>query len=261
MTSPATRTRRATVLRGTAADGAPVAGREVTPEFDRSAQRMHRNAAEVVEDARRVAFDQGYAEGLDAARADIEAATADANKRVRRSLAALCAAIDAFEVRETTALADVEDAVVTGAFQLAGAVLQRELAVAADPGGEAIARALRLAPARGDVVARLHPDDAATLGMGRVATRSRAIEVVADDSVEPGGCVLEVGETEVDAQLSAALANIASALDTNPQLVIGVLVAPRPIELPAPTATENSSETAGRSRKTSRKTASEAPLS
>lgn len=243
---------RATVLRGDAASRATGAF-DVITKFDPVATRAALNPAEAAEAARLVAFEQGYNDGLEAARRDVEAATDEANKRVRRALAALCEAVDSFDSRQTIALADVEDAVVSGAFELARAVLGREVVAAADPGADAIARALLLAPERGDVVARLHPDDAATLAVGHISTSSRTVTVVADPGVEPGGCIVDAGETRIDAQLSSAMAKVATVL-------FGTLGANQlDASIPVPERTV-AQQDAGSALEPSRTTAVEAPL-
>jgi flagellar assembly protein FliH len=164
-------------------------------------------------------YDAGYQEGLMQARADVVAATEDSNRRVRRALAALTEAVDMFDQRQTVALADVEDAIVAGAFALARSILQRELMTASDPGGDALARALQLVPDRGDVTARLHPDDAATLNMERVTSTGRTVHLISDASVELGGCVVEMGDMRIDAQLSSALQHAASAMSVDAELI------------------------------------------
>jgi flagellar assembly protein FliH len=245
-------------------------------------------------------YDAGYQEGLAQARADVIAATEDSNRRVRRALAALTEAVDMFDNRQTVALADVEDAIVAGAFALAHSILQRELITATDPGADALARALQLVPDRGDVVARLHPDDVATLNMERVTSTGRTVHLVPDASIELGGCVAEVGDMRIDAQLTSALQHAARAMSVDPELVdieapvvdedvegarmqaamealqraaIGAENTPQGLDADAViegteaastsgearNATNTNRTTAGRSRKSSRKNASEAP--
>jgi flagellar assembly protein FliH len=164
-------------------------------------------------------YDAGYQEGLTQAHADVVAATEDSNRRVRRALAALTEAVDMFDNRQTVALADVEDAIVAGAFALARSVLQRELITAVDPGGDALARALQLVPDRGDVIARLNPEDVATLNMERVTSTGRTVHLMPDANIELGGCIVEVGAMRIDAQLTPALQHAARAMNVDPELV------------------------------------------
>ena len=68
-------------------------------------------------------------------------------------------------------------------------------------------RALALAPA-GDAVVRLHPDDIATAG----GDFARDLTILADPTVEPGGCIVEIGACTIDAQISTALDRVREAL-------------------------------------------------
>jgi len=110
---------------------------------------------------------------------------------------------------------------------LASAIIGRELAVAVSPGADALARALALVPAGSVAVARLNPADAAILaepgaeaagpaagaGFGGGLTGTPAtVTIIADPAVEPGGCILEVGDSRIDAQLGSALDRVRTAL-------------------------------------------------
>jgi flagellar assembly protein FliH len=198
---------------------APVARQVILDKFDPSQIQVTRNPTQRQAAEHQKGYEEGYQEGLAQARADVVAATEDSSRRVRNALAALSEAVAGFDNRETVALADVEDAIVAGAFALARSILQRELITATDPGGDALARALQLAPDRGDVIAHLHPNDLATLNMDRITSPTRSVQLVANPSVELGGCMLEVGEMRIDAQLSSALQHAARAMSVDSSLV------------------------------------------
>lgn len=157
-----------------------------------------------VEAGRAEGFAAGHAEGLRAGADEGRRAMAAS---VERCVAALSAATRDLAARDAVALTDIEGEVVDLALDLAAAILQRELAVTADPGRDALVRALSLAPDRGAVLARLHPDDLAALAPDAVEVEApgRDVRLVADPHVGPGGCVLEVGSCRVDATLAGAL--------------------------------------------------------
>lgn len=180
--------------------------------FDPASVRVSLNPAEAAEYARQAAFEKGYNDGLEQARQEVMTAMEESNHRVRRTIASLREAIDMFDQREATALIDVEDAIIQAALEIAKAVVQHDLASVNDPGAEALARSLNLAPARVDVVAHLHPEDAATLNVESVPTGNRNLVIVADPTIEPGGCLLEAGNTSIDGQFSAIFNNIQAAL-------------------------------------------------
>ena len=186
---------------------------------------------DVVERARRAAVAagrseghaEGYAAGLATAaeqaeraaaqvRAQSEAAERQRDAHLARTVDLLLTAAQAFSAREQLVLADVEDTVAELALSIARAVLDRELAASADPGAEAIARALVLAPDDCPVTVRLHPDDVLALGDLSGVARGRELVVVADAGVEPGGCVAEAAGRSVDAQVGPALARVAAVL-------------------------------------------------
>lgn len=255
---------RPQVLRGSKAEAAEQAFNTSTlAAFDPLATQRRLTPEEVNELARRQGFQKGYAEGLEAARQEVEAAMDDANKRVRRALAALCEAVDGLDQRETTALHTVEDEIAAGAVTIAHAILQRELDTMSNPGAEAIARAMKLVPPRGDAVARLNPDDVATLSIDQVSTTTRTVRVVADPSIEPGGCVVDVGDSRIDAQLSTALANVTKALEISPTQIPeqAELVRHTGDQLPVRGVESNmASDAAGSSATDSGTTAAEAPI-
>jgi flagellar assembly protein FliH len=184
-------------------------------------------------------YDDGYragmAEGLSAGRTAMAAESLAATAR----LGELCRALDAAATdllrRQALDLAGLEDALARTAVDLASAIIGRELAVAVSPGADALARALALVPAGSVAVARLHPADAAILAATGAAAAGRAegagagftggagpagglagtpatVTIIADPAVEAGGCILEVGDSRIDAQLGSALDRVRTAL-------------------------------------------------
>ncbi len=166
---------------------------------------------------------EGYAEGLAAAaaearltaaqvRAESEAAERQRDAHLARAVELLLTAADAFRSTEQVVLADIEDTVAELALSIARTVLDRELVTSADPGADAIARALALVPDNCPVTLRLHPDDVLVLRDVSALALSRELVVVADPGVEPGGCVAEAAGRQVDAQVGPALARVAAVL-------------------------------------------------
>lgn len=189
--------------------------------FSAAHSDSYRTPAELHEASHQSAFTTGYNDGLAQARADIAAATEDANNRVRYALSALQVAIDSFEQRDAVSLVEIEDVVARTAVEIASEILQREVGVSRNPGTEAIARAMRLAPARGEVVVRLHPSDFETLGMSTLDAHGREIQLVADVNVERGGCLATIGDTTIDAQISTALQRVRIALGVDQTELLG----------------------------------------
>lgn len=140
------------------------------------------------------------------------AAQQERDAAVEDALRVLRSATEALVRREAVAVAEVEQTVVDLALELARAVLGRELAVCADPGREALVRALALAPHGAPATARLHPADVDALGDVADLACSRELTVVPDPAVEPGGCVVDTAGRRIDAQVGAALERVAAVL-------------------------------------------------
>jgi flagellar assembly protein FliH len=177
-------------------------------------------------------YDDGYragmAEGLASGRAAMAAESVAATARLEALARALSDAGDDLRRRQGLELTDLEDTLARTAVDLASAIIGRELQISASPGADALARALALVPAGSMAVARLHPADAAVLAEadagaatgafagGYLAARGSgtpaSVTIIADPAVEPGGCILEVGESRIDAQLGPALDRVRAAL-------------------------------------------------
>jgi flagellar assembly protein FliH len=155
-------------------------------------------------------YDDGYragmAEGLAAGRAGMAAESAAAAARLEGVIAALADAAADLRRRQGLELAGLEDALSRTAVDLAAAIMGRELELSASPGADALARAMALVPAGVTATARLHPADAA------LVEPQSGVTIVPDPAIEPGGCILEVGDSRIDAQLGSALDRVRAAL-------------------------------------------------
>jgi flagellar assembly protein FliH len=180
-------------------------------------------AVEVREHAQQEGFDAGYADGLLQGRAEAEQALAAERaadqERLRERIEELIGARDVLlsaaarlESRQTAALADVEEMVLRAAYDVAEAIVGRELKLAADPVRDAVSRAMSLVPIEAAVVLRLHPEDAALLDLTAEWTRGQEVHVVADRSLERGDCIADAGPTRVDARIAAALNRVREVL-------------------------------------------------
>jgi flagellar assembly protein FliH len=211
------------VLRGSAAAGMPVVPLEgLLDPMQRAA--LDSLTSDLRQGARAEGYAVGWAEGRRAAdeaavlQATV-AATAQAEEArcsataLASALRALTAAADALEARAVVPAAELADAVVTGAFELAQALLGRELSLTADPGLDALRRALVLLPENRPVTARMNPDDASVCRAGlATASLGREVLVVSDPTVEPGGAIVACDSTRVDAQLGPAIDRVREVL-------------------------------------------------
>jgi flagellar assembly protein FliH len=161
------------------------------------------------EEARRA----GYEEGQLAAAAEAEVAARRAAAQLEERVQDAVAFLENAALFVRAQLSDELDRLAKGATSLALAlaqtVLQRELELAADPGGEAIARALALVPGVAPAVARCNPADLAVLG----PVQSQNLTLVPDESVGRGGCLLDTGSTLVDARIETAISRVQAILE------------------------------------------------
>jgi flagellar assembly protein FliH len=195
--------RRARVLRGQAADSHALQ----TLEPARSPGEARREA----EEGYTAGFAAGYQDGMNEAVAAVESEAKELRGRLDRAFRAMSTAAAELGARQATDMAAIEDTVAAAALQLAEAIIGRELEVAKHPGADAIARALAFAPPAQAAVAHLHPEDLCDLDPELVA-RGRDLTIVPDPGVEPGGCILAVGDSRIDAQIGPALARVRDAL-------------------------------------------------
>lgn len=143
-----------------------------------------------------------------------ETAAAQAT-RVGQALNAVVGAAGSLEARMVPVAADLEDLIVSTAYALAEQIIGRELAAAAEPGRDAIARALAYAPANRPVTVRLHPSDYATVTQaqpGLVEIEGRTVSLLADATMRPGDAVAECDATTIDARIEPTLARVREVL-------------------------------------------------
>lgn len=165
---------------------------------------------ELIESARRDAFEEGRRAGEAAARKAAECVRATAVRSTARQLAD--AARRVAELRAEVVEEVVGDlaGLVT---DLAEILVGRELIVGQTAAREAIERALELAPRGPDLVVRVHPEcglddeDIAEIAIGT------EVAVVRDPEIDVHGCRITVGGCHIDAQIPSALARVRSAID------------------------------------------------
>lgn len=175
--------------------------------------------------ARAAAQAQGYAAGwaegrrraMDAARdVETELVARAAEERAaavaeqRRLVEVLDVAADRCAEAYTSRYDALAEQALDLALRIAEEVLQRELTVAAQPGLDALRRALAPVDQRAAVTVRLHPVDRATLDP--TALDGRSVTLVDDPTLSPGDAVAETDHGLVDATVAGALARVREVL-------------------------------------------------
>ena len=159
------------------------------------------------------AMQRARVEGLELARAEVDAAVAE-HTAVAQRLAllarALSAAVDQLNGRDRDDLSDIEDQAVQFGVELAEQLVGRELANADAALTAAVKRAMSLVPHRGSITLRINPLDRDTVdAMMEIGEELTArVDILADASVERGGCVAVVGALNIDAQLGSAMQRV-----------------------------------------------------
>lgn len=188
---------------------------EIIAHAKRDADRARENAHETGHEA---GYEEGRREGTAAGH---QAGLEESVERFRgqqstlvSAMARVVAEIDA--IKQDLAVAaekDLLDFAVSVARRLTFAIgaIHRESAL------ENLQRALRLVGAKTDLTVRVHPDDIAAMEtfaesvLENIRT-SHAVNLVADDTLAPGGCVVESAEAEVDASLETQVDEMVSLL-------------------------------------------------
>lgn len=162
-------------------------------------------------------YADGYQAGLDAAATQIEQQIAEHRLAADR----LTAAATAFEAaardlnrRDAATLAEFEEQALAIGMSIATELVARELRAAEQPVLDAIRRAIAVMPERGTPVVRVHPDDLATADDAAEAgllAWDAGTTITADPAVERGGCIVDVGDCRIDAQLGPALDRMRTA--------------------------------------------------
>lgn len=170
--------------------------------------------------AERRRYDTGFQQGRDAGyavgKAEVDAAIEDHRRNAER-LGALCEALESAMSQmlqlESDSVGSIEEAVIGLSIDIAESLVRREItehqAVI-----DVIAHCLQLH--NGDKpVARVNPDDlkcAVDARRAGLIGGDTTFELVADPTVQRGGCVLDGGSTRFDAQVAPAAARVRAAL-------------------------------------------------
>ena len=158
---------------------------------------------EALDELRRQAAAEGYREGLERGEREGKALLAEETEQLRRLAASLGEALEG-------AIGGAEDAMVEIAFAAACKVLG-EAAVSEEGARAMVQQAMRQARAKEGLVLRVAPADQALVA-GHVAADGARLEVVADERVALGGCLIETAGGTLDARLEVQLRQLVDTL-------------------------------------------------
>ncbi len=189
-----------------------VMGAEAMEELDPVALRnaVLAEAREEAEQKIREAYQEAYQRGLQQAQEQFDASIAQAAEALNAAAEAITRARQAF-------LDSLEPQVVALATIIAERVLQREVRTDPELIHAVARRALAKIADRQAVTARVNPADMEALRLHKIALLEdfegvEELTIEADESVNPGGCVIESRLMQADARLETLLSTVLESL-------------------------------------------------
>jgi len=183
---------------------------------------LEREGREIRERAKEVGHREGYSAGFATGQQDgIKAGHDQAVAQVSQQLAALTdrwsKTLDILHLNMPAHIADAKTDLVRLALAIATRVTGREALKSRCVAEKTIEDTFRLIGHSRQVALRVNPEEEAELAeyLPDLLTKLRTIESVelqADDTISPGGCVASFGVGKVDAQLDTQLQRIAEEL-------------------------------------------------
>ena len=185
------------------ADAQPWSVPEVTADALVENGTWHPRTLRQLEETEQRAHQEGYRDGLAAGRAAAHEELAEQVRRIDAIVQALQAPLD--ELDEV-----VERELLNLAVVAAGRIAFREITLAPERVLDAVRAALRILPGFSrQVRIRLNAEDAALVrGLLSPAESGHSVEIVEDDSLSRGGCIVQAENSEVDARFETRLAAV-----------------------------------------------------
>jgi flagellar assembly protein FliH len=157
-------------------------------------------------------YEVGMEQGISVGRAAMVAEDAASDRRMATVSHALRGATQAAVANVQHEFALATEALLRASFDLALAIVNRDLRENPRTGEEALRSALGLVPPRVACVARLHPSDVDDLGSLDPALLHPDLSIVADYSVESGDCVVDLPSAQIENRLTEAIARVRAVL-------------------------------------------------
>jgi flagellar assembly protein FliH len=184
--------------------------------------QTHAEVAELRKSAHDLGFEEGRRAGLEHANDSIEQrarqiAEKTAADGLATALPALKSVAESLGIERDRWISDWEAVAVRLAAAIADRLLGRQLRTNPELAREMIREALQLAVGAPRVRVHLHADDAALLG-NQAADAVRALaacgeaEIVPDNSLKRGGCLIETQHGQIDARIETVLDRIVTEL-------------------------------------------------
>jgi flagellar assembly protein FliH len=167
------------------------------------------------------AYQQGFVEGREAADAEFKQVLADCRVQTDERIGALLGAMG----EQLRLLGEtLERDAYQFALAVAARIIKREVTIDNDTIVRQIKGAIRRVVGVETIKMRVHPDDEEIVREHRAIFLSSAgsirdLVIEVDDSLEPGGCIIESTAGNVDARIATQISQVATALfDQAPSL-------------------------------------------
>jgi len=192
----------------------------------REYQEILAEAQEELSRLRQQAQEKGYREGYDQGnikgneeglKQALEQAKQEFTQRSDLLLSTMQRHDEQFDKKKTELLFQAEQNIVALAIEVARKVIKKAGLIHSAVAEANVKAALELASKTSDLVIRVNQQDMDHLkkmveGAGDIIGKNRHISFLADESVEPGGCVLVSAQGEVDGQLETQINRITDEL-------------------------------------------------
>lgn len=160
-------------------------------------------------------YEVGLEQGMSIGRASTVAEHAASDRRMALVGEALRCASDGAIADVRRELSDATEVLIHAAFDIALAIVGRDLSDHPRTGEDALRSALALVPPRVACTARLHPSDLDDLGTLDLARLHQDLSIVADYSVESGDCVIDLPSAQIENRLGDAIARVRAVMGSD----------------------------------------------
>lgn len=195
---------------------------QISDECRELIQNATKQSEEIRKKAQADGHSEGYRNGLKQAETEIaqrseQLADELVEQRLSTVLPAVSQLLDEIVTARSQCQSEWERELVELSTGIAGKLIRRTFEMSPDAMIGVVQEAVQLAVGKTSLELRLNPGDLQALGdRVRVAVRESArgidIELLGDDKVSPGGCIVVTEHGEIDAQLETMLTRISDEL-------------------------------------------------
>ena len=190
----------------TVEETAEEAPEEQAPTPEEIREQVFADARQEVEAQVEKAYAEGFSRGEEAGRAAFEA-------RIAQCADTLTVAADAMKSARESYLSSATPQILELTKLLCSRVLAREMTMEEDLLQRTAARAVEQLLGQEHMTIRVHPDDLAAMQEHKITLLEsmdglNELSVESDESVAPGGCVVDTNQMVVDARMEALLADM-----------------------------------------------------